>query len=90
MEVTEISEATKPAVFAHSNIVVGVVATRTQLDAITAAVKRLDVNQVETLEGITGLSYLEKKESSFKGLMDFFMGDMETAITEQRASIGRG
>jgi hypothetical protein len=78
MKITSISAASVPSVFSHSDRVTGVLAGRHELDALTRRLEPLGVSAVEVLEGTTGTGYLDRREHSFRALLESFLGDMET------------
>jgi hypothetical protein len=78
MEVTSITNTSSPSVFTHSDIVMGVVDNQFELDMIVASMSQLGVTEVETLEGELGAAFLRNRESSLMGLVQYYLGDMET------------
>jgi len=91
MEVTSITNASSPTVFTHSDIVMGVVENQSELNKIVDSMTHLGVTEVETLEGELGAEFLKNRESSLRGLVQYYLGDMETAtrkIYAYQVSIG--
>ena len=85
MRITNISAASTPSVFSHSDKVTGVLAGRHELDALTRVFQSLGVSAVEVLEGPTGAGYLDRREHSFRALLDFYLGDLETETRHRYA-----
>ena len=78
MRITSISATSTPSVFSHADKVTGVLAGRHELDALTPALERLGIDTLELLEGDAGAGYLDQREHSFRALLDFYLGDLET------------
>jgi hypothetical protein len=38
----------------------------------------LGIDTIEVLEGAAGAGYLDRREHSFRALLDFYLGDLET------------
>ena len=86
MNVANISAESSSKVFLRSNIVTGVIENQTILATFIAALQSNGVMVIEILQGSDGLSFLEQQENSIRGLVDFFMGDMETDMRRLYAS----
>lgn len=78
MNVTSISKHSFPTVFTHSSIVMGVIQNRQSLDELIDVLGELGITEFEILEGESGMSFLQQQEHSFKGFMEFYLGEMET------------
>jgi len=85
MQASNVSESTESSVIAQSDKVMGVVNDYNTLNALLAALRPLDVGKVEFLIGPSGAEYLERREDSLKGLLDFFLGDQESEARKRYA-----
>ena len=91
MRVTRISAASVPSVFSHADRVMGVLTAQHELDVLTRALEYVGVSTIEVLEGDPGASYLDQREHSFRGLVDFYLGDLETEMRHRYAQeVGKG
>ena len=77
MKMTYIGEQSHPAVLAHANRVMGVAENHYVLEQIAASLEGL-IERMEILEGNPGLGYLDHEEHSWRGFIEFFLGDQET------------
>jgi hypothetical protein len=80
MNITAITVDSQPSVITKSNRVMGVVESSNALEALTPALTEFGVTEIETLSGVTGAKFLSDQEHSFQGLLDRFLGDMESKM----------
>ena len=86
MNVTSISSESASKAFSSSNVVTGIIEDQSMLTAFIDELHSNGVMAVEILQGEEGLSFLEQQEHSIRGLVDFFLADMETDMRRLYAS----
>lgn len=90
MNVTILS-ASIPSALSHSDRVMGVLASRHDLDALVRVLEDAGVGIVEVLEGATGAASLDRREHSFWTFLDQYFGDMEAEMSRHYArEVGQG
>jgi hypothetical protein len=91
MRVTSISASSAPSVFSHSNRVTGVLAGHHELDALTRALECVGVSNVEILEDDAGAGYLDQREHSFRGFLEFLFSELKPDMRHRYGhEIGQG
>ena len=60
--------------------VIGIVENRDQLQAVSGALSKLGVNDVEVLEGAAGIKLLDREQD---GASHYFLGDMEAEMVQR-------
>ena len=67
--------------------VIGIVKSRDQLQAVTQALSKLGVQDIEVLEGAAGIKLLDKEQA---GAAQYFLGDMEAEMVQRYLEAVKG
>lgn len=67
--------------------VIGIVANRDQLQAVSEALSKLGVNDVEVFEGAAGIKLLDREQD---GVSQCFLGDMEAEMVQRYLDAVKG